>query len=132
MAQATHFEGNHVLNKATGLPLYAQILIIPIILIALSIVRHIAQQTLFVNKDEPPLVFSWLPLIGSTVDYGMNPYKFYMKYQKKVNGGILPHFQDPLELKPHSMATCSRLFSWERDIRSASDRRAIILCSTAV
>jgi hypothetical protein len=121
-----------VLNKATGLPLFAQILIIPIILIALSIVRHIAQQTLFVNKDEPPLVFSWVPLIGSTVDYGMNPYKFYMKYQKKVNGGILPHFQDPLELKPHSMATCSRLFSWERDIRSASDRRAIILCSTAV
>jgi sterol 14-demethylase len=71
--------------NATGTPVWAQILIIPIALIALSIARHIIQQLLFPNKDEPPLVFSWLPLIGSTIDYGVDPYKFYFKYQKEVS-----------------------------------------------
>jgi len=71
--------------NAIGIPVWAQILIVPIAFIALSIARNIINQLVFANKDEPPLVFSWLPFIGSTIDYGMDPYKFYFKYQKKVS-----------------------------------------------
>ena len=75
---------NFVPNNTPAIPLFAQILIIPIAFVVLSILRHIVSQLVFPNKDEPPLVFSWLPLIGSTLEYGANPYKFYFKYQKKV------------------------------------------------
>jgi hypothetical protein len=70
--------------NTTAIPVLAQIVIIPIAFVVFSIVRHIIQQLAFPSKDEPPLVFSWLPLIGSTLEYGADPYKFYFKYQKKV------------------------------------------------
>jgi sterol 14-demethylase len=83
MPQIMQFVPNAVVNT-TAIPVFAQILIIPIAFVVFSIVRHIIQQLAFPNKDEPPLVFSWLPLIGSTLEYGADPYKFYFKYQKKV------------------------------------------------
>jgi sterol 14alpha-demethylase len=83
MPQIMQFIPNAVLNT-TAIPVFAQILIIPIAFVVFSIVRHIIQQLAFPNQDEPPLVFSWFPLIGSTLEYGADPYKFYFKYQKKV------------------------------------------------
>jgi sterol 14-demethylase len=83
MPQIMQFVPTAVLNT-TPIPVSAQILIIPIAFVVFFIVRHIIQQLAFPNKDEPPLVFSWLPLIGSTLEYGADPYKFYFKYQKKV------------------------------------------------
>jgi len=83
MAQEMQFFLNSALNL-TGIPIFAQILIVLITFIALSIFRHIVKQAVFPNRDEPPLVFSWLPLIGSTIEYGTDPYSFYFKYQKKV------------------------------------------------
>jgi sterol 14-demethylase len=89
MLPGTRFLPNVVVNNTTGIPLYVQILLVSVALLALSIIRHIIQQLVFPNKDEPPLVFSWLPLIGSTIEYGTDPYKFYFKYQKKVTLGCL-------------------------------------------
>jgi hypothetical protein len=37
-------------------------------------------------NNEPPVVFHWLPIIGSTVTYGIDPYKFFFAQQKKVCG----------------------------------------------
>jgi sterol 14alpha-demethylase len=83
MSQGAHFFLTTMPNPSS-LSVWAQILIVPIAFVALSIARHIINQLVFSNKDEPPLVFSWLPLIGSTIEYGQDPYKFYFKYQKKV------------------------------------------------
>jgi sterol 14-demethylase len=89
MSEGTQFLPTVMFNNPTRISLFAQILIVPIAFIALSIVRHIIQQLLSPRKDEPPLVFSWFPLIGSTIEYGTDPYKFYFKYQKKVPAQFL-------------------------------------------
>ena len=78
-----------LLNNITSLPLYLQVVIIPLCFLVLAIVNHIGQQLLFVNKNEPPLVFSWFPLIGSTITYGMDPFEFYFKNQKKVRNNMI-------------------------------------------
>jgi sterol 14-demethylase len=62
----------------------AQVFLVPTVFILLYIVRHVVQQLIFADKNEPPVVFSWLPFVGSTIEYGIDPYKFYDKCQKKV------------------------------------------------
>jgi sterol 14-demethylase len=52
--------------------------------VVLAIFTNILQQALFRNPNEPPLVFHWLPLIGSTVTYGIDPFKFFFDCQAKV------------------------------------------------
>lgn len=52
--------------------------------ILLAIVLNVLKQLLLKNPNEPPLVFHWLPVIGSTVTYGIDPYKFFFANQKKV------------------------------------------------
>lgn len=49
-----------------------------------SIVANVLQQILLRNPNEPPVVFHWLPLIGSTVTYGIDPFKFFSECQAKV------------------------------------------------
>lgn len=59
--------------------------------IALSVVVNVLRQLLFKNPHEPPVVFHWFPFIGSTVSYGMEPYKFFNEAHAKVRlSGILP------------------------------------------
>ena len=58
------------------------------ILVMLSILTTVMQQVLFKNPNEPPVVFHWLPVIGSTVTYGIDPFKFFFDCQRKV--GRLP------------------------------------------
>ncbi|KAL8966101.1 MAG: hypothetical protein Q9197_006177 [Variospora fuerteventurae] len=43
----------------------------------------VLQQILFKNPNEPPVVFHYVPFIGSTVTYGIDPYKFYFDCQAK-------------------------------------------------
>jgi len=118
-------------TNATGIPVWAQIPIIPVAFVALSIARHVIQQLVFPSKDEPPLVFSWLPFIGSTIDYGMDPYKFFFKYQKKVR--ILHSISsDSLALTYVSMATYSPSYWWEGSIPYALGQKEITSCSMAV
>lgn len=51
--------------------------------ITLAIVLNVLSQLLFKNPNEPPLVFHWLPIIGNTVTYGMDPYGFFEKNREK-------------------------------------------------
>ena len=51
--------------------------------ILLSVVLNVLKQLLFKNPNEPPVVFHWLPIIGSTVTYGMDPYAFFFANHKK-------------------------------------------------
>ncbi|KAL8727526.1 MAG: hypothetical protein Q9166_005997 [cf. Caloplaca sp. 2 TL-2023] len=51
--------------------------------ITVAIVWTVLQQIFFKNPNEPPVVFHWVPIIGSTVTYGIDPYKFYFDCQAK-------------------------------------------------
>jgi sterol 14-demethylase len=53
-------------------------------LFALSIVLNVINQLFFYNRKEPPVVFHWVPFIGSTIAYGMDPYKFFFASRAKV------------------------------------------------
>lgn len=70
--------------------LAAQVAIVLGGVIGLSIVVHIAKQLLFKSPNEPPMVFSWFPVIGNTITYGMDPPAFFKKYQAKVSTLNIP------------------------------------------
>lgn len=52
--------------------------------LVLAVVLNVLNQLLFKNPNEPPVVFHWLPIIGSTVTYGMDPYRFFFDCRAKV------------------------------------------------
>lgn len=52
--------------------------------IVLSIVFNVLSQLLFKDKNKPPVVFHYIPWLGSTVIYGMDPYAFFFNNQEKV------------------------------------------------
>lgn len=53
-------------------------------LLVFAVLVNVLQQTLLRKPNEPPVVFHWLPLIGSTVTYGIDPFKFFFDCQAKV------------------------------------------------
>jgi sterol 14alpha-demethylase len=53
--------------------------------LVLAVVLNVLSQLLFKNPNEPPVVFHWLPIIGSTVTYGMDPYRFFFENRAKVS-----------------------------------------------
>jgi hypothetical protein len=52
--------------------------------LVLAVVLNVLNQLLFKNPNEPPVVFHWLPVIGSTVTYGIDPYRFFFENRAKV------------------------------------------------
>lgn len=52
--------------------------------LVLSVVVNVAQQLLFKNPHEPPVVFHLFPVIGSTITYGMDPPRFFKENREKV------------------------------------------------
>lgn len=56
--------------------------------ISLAIVLNVLNQALSKNPNEPPVVFHWLPIIGSTITYGMDPYRFFTENREKVCGPV--------------------------------------------
>ena len=49
-----------------------------------AVVFNVLDQLLIRNPNEPPLVFHWVPFIGSTVTYGIDPYRFFFRCREKV------------------------------------------------
>jgi sterol 14alpha-demethylase len=49
----------------------------------LSIILNVLHQVLVRNPNEPPLVFHWVPFIGSTITYGIDPYDFFFACREK-------------------------------------------------
>lgn len=49
-----------------------------------SVFLNVLQQILFRNPNEPPVVFHWFPLVGSTITYGMDPPRFFRENRAKV------------------------------------------------
>ena len=52
--------------------------------VLLLVVCNVLKQSLYKKSHEPPVVFHWFPFIGSTVTYGIDPYKFFSDCQRKV------------------------------------------------
>ncbi|KAI1084715.1 cytochrome P450 [Whalleya microplaca] len=48
-----------------------------------SVFLNALRQLLFRNKNEPPVVFHWLPYIGNAITYGMEPAEFFFRCRKK-------------------------------------------------
>lgn len=74
--------GNFTSNTSTPILAIASF----VSFIVLSVVLNVLNQVLFKNPNHPPMVFHWLPWIGSTVTYGMDPYKFFFANREKVRG----------------------------------------------
>jgi len=53
-------------------------------IVFVSVFVNVMRQVLFKNPNEPPMVFHWFPLIGSTITYGMDPPRFFAENRKKV------------------------------------------------
>jgi sterol 14alpha-demethylase len=52
--------------------------------IVLFITFNVLRQIFLEDPTRPPEVFHWLPLIGSTIQYGKDPYAFFFKCRAKV------------------------------------------------
>jgi sterol 14alpha-demethylase len=52
--------------------------------LVLAVVFNVLAQLLLRIPNEPPVVFHWFPVIGNTVAYGMDPYKFFFESRAKV------------------------------------------------
>ena len=77
--------GNFTSNTST--PILAVAGFVSFVVVA--IVLNVLSQVLLKNPNEPPMVFHWVPWIGSTITYGMDPYKFFFANKEKVRGVCL-------------------------------------------
>lgn len=55
-----------------------------IALVLISVVLNVINQLFFYSRNEPPVVFHWFPILGSTISYGMDPYQFFLSCRRKV------------------------------------------------
>ncbi|KAK9421997.1 putative Cytochrome P450 51 [Seiridium unicorne] len=72
-----------VAQRLSHLSTVSQVGVIAATLLSLAVFTHIAKQILFKNPHEPPMVFSWFPVVGSTVTYGMDPPRFFHENRAK-------------------------------------------------
>lgn len=52
--------------------------------IVLVVILNVLHQLIYKNPNEPPIVFHWVPFVGSTIGYGMDPYDFFFACRQKV------------------------------------------------
>ncbi|KAL7789395.1 cytochrome P450 51B [Trichoderma ceciliae] len=76
---AGHPAAQLLLDQGTGV----QIAIGIVVFLAATVFFNVIQQLLFKNPSDPPMVFHWFPLIGSTIIYGMDPPKFFRENRAK-------------------------------------------------
>lgn len=54
------------------------------LLVVAPVLYNVVWQLLYsLRKDRAPLVFHWIPWVGSAVEYGMDPYAFFEKCRKQ-------------------------------------------------
>lgn len=99
--------------------------------ISLSVVVNVLRQLLFKSPHEPPMVFHWFPFVGSTISYGIDPYKFFFDARAKVCRPIPSSpgnsFGARSNTNAGSMATFSPSFSSARRLRSISAPKVMTL-----
>lgn len=53
-------------------------------IVFISVLLNVFNQLFLYNRNEPPVVFHWFPILGSTISYGMDPYQFFFACRQKV------------------------------------------------
>ena len=72
----------------------------------IAVVFNVLGQLLVKDPNEPPLVFHWVPFIGSTITYGIDPYRFFFSCREKVLNRCVRPLRPRNEADPSfSMAT---------------------------
>ncbi|KAF5586217.1 cytochrome P450 monooxygenase family 51 (sterol 14-demethylase) [Fusarium pseudoanthophilum] len=66
-----------------SLPLSFSVPVTAFLIILIATITNVIKQLWFPNPHRPPVVFHIFPLIGSTVQYGIDPYKFFFDCQAK-------------------------------------------------
>lgn len=72
-----------LVQRLSTLSTVSQVGVIVASLLSLAIFIHVAKQLLFKNPNDPPMVFSWFPVVGSTITYGMDPPRFFKENREK-------------------------------------------------
>lgn len=113
--------GDQLSKRSTGVVVGSAIAAFFVVAIVLNVLR----QLLFRNPKEPPLVFHWVPFIGSTISYGIDPYVFFFNCRKKVCPCLFLTLQRAMANWHYSMATSSLLYCWARRRLSSWGQRAM-------
>ena len=66
-----------------ALPIWQIVLLGFTAFLTLAVVLNVLNQLLFRNPNEPPIVFHWFPIIGSTITYGIDPFPFFFSCREK-------------------------------------------------
>ena len=67
----------------SALPIWQIVLLGFSVLFGVAILANVTRQWLFYNRKAPPEVFSLLPVLGSTITYGIDPFNFFFGCQEK-------------------------------------------------
>ena len=57
--------------------------------LVMIVLVNVLKQKFFANPNEPPVVFHYFPVIGSTITYGMDPPTFFKVNRAKVRDARL-------------------------------------------
>ena len=68
-----------------GLPHYVVTMTAITLFFTFFVLMNAVKQALFKKKKEPPVVFHWLPFVGSALSYGQEPNKFLGGCKAKVS-----------------------------------------------
>lgn len=60
--------------------LFAALTVFPVVVIILN---ALGQLLLPRDKSHPPVVFHWIPIVGSAIEYGMDPLQFFERCREK-------------------------------------------------
>jgi hypothetical protein len=66
-----------------ALPLWQVLLLGGTAFLTLAVAINIVQQLFFYDRNAPPMVFHTVPIVGSAVSYGMDPFKFFFANHEK-------------------------------------------------
>ena len=67
----------------SALPLWQIVLLGVSTVLGVAIFANVIRQWLFYDRSTPPEVFSLLPVLGSTITYGIDPFNFFFGCQEK-------------------------------------------------
>jgi sterol 14-demethylase len=74
---------NSLHSTYSTLPISLSIPITITLVVLVSVAQNVIRQLYFANPLRPPVVFHIFPVIGSTIQYGMDPYKFFFDCRAK-------------------------------------------------
>jgi sterol 14alpha-demethylase len=70
-------------TTVTSLPLFLTVPLAFTTFIIATVAQNLIRQLYFPNPHRPPVVFHIFPFIGSTVEYGIDPYAFFASCRAK-------------------------------------------------